>query len=33
MHISVPKPLPYDIQMFLDDAQEGVFLFSWVSMI
>ncbi|XP_033229955.1 UDP-glucuronosyltransferase 2A3-like [Belonocnema kinseyi] len=33
IHIGKPKPLPDDIQKFLDDAPEGVLLFSWGSMI
>ena len=33
IHIKPVKPLPEDIQKFLDDATEGVLLFSWGSMI
>ena len=28
MHIYPPKPLPADIQKFLDDAKDGVIYFS-----
>ena len=33
LHISKPKPLPADFKKFLDDANEGVILFSWGSRI
>ncbi|XP_033229946.1 UDP-glucuronosyltransferase 2B15-like isoform X2 [Belonocnema kinseyi] len=33
MHIGEPKPLPDDIQKFLDNARKGALLFSWGSMV
>ena len=33
LHIKPAKPLPEDIKKFLDEASEGVLLFSWGSMV